>query len=163
MSGVATPRETEPRWPVSVEVPVAWGDMDALRHVNNAVYARWLETARIEYLARVGLLGAAADPTVGPILARQIIDFQRPVQFPDVVTIDARVASLGTTSLVLRYRVHSRAHRAIVAQGESIVVLFDYAAGEKRPLPDALRAAIEAIEAIEAGASSAAPDRRAAT
>lgn len=140
----------EVRWPVHVEVPVAWGDMDALRHVNNAVFARWLESARIAYLARVGMLGGlgeGGEPGVGPILARQTIDFRRPVEFPDVVTIDVRVARLGTTSMELRYRVRSRAQAAIVAEGESIVVLFDFASSTKRELPAPLRAAITALEA----------------
>lgn len=143
----------EVRWPVHVEVPVAWGDMDALRHVNNAVFARWLESARIAYLARVGMLGGlgggaeGGEPGVGPILARQAIDFRRPVEFPDVVTIDVRVARLGTTSMELRYRVRSHAQAAIVAEGESIVVLFDFASSTKRELPAPLRAAITALEA----------------
>jgi acyl-CoA thioester hydrolase len=152
VSAIADAREGEPRWPISVEVPVAWGDMDALRHVNNAVYARWLESARIAYFLRVEMLGLQGDPSVGPILARQTIDFRRPVEFPDVVTIDARVARLGTTSLELRYRVRSRAQSAIVAEGESIVVLFDFAQGTKRELPASLRAAIAAVESLGSSA-----------
>jgi acyl-CoA thioester hydrolase len=139
-------RDAEPRWPVSVVVPVAWGDMDALRHVNNAVYARWLESARIALLVRLGVIATQADPSVGPILARQAIDFRRPVEFPDEVTIDVRVARIGNTSLELRYRVRSHAQASIVAEGESIVVLYDFASGAKRALPEALRAAIAALE-----------------
>jgi acyl-CoA thioester hydrolase len=129
---------------ITVEIAVAWGDMDAFRHVNNTVFARWLETARIAYFERAGLLdrGPAA-----PILARQAIDFRKPVTYPDVVDVEVRVPQLGTTSFQMRYRVHSRLQRALVAEGESIVVWFDYDAGAKVPLPDELRATIQGLEA----------------
>jgi acyl-CoA thioester hydrolase len=130
--------------PVRVEIDVAWGEMDAFRHVNNAVYARWLETARIAYFERVGLL---AYDSVGPILARQAIDFRKPIEFPDRVTVEVHVPRLGTSSFQMRYQVTSRAQGgALVAEGESIIVLYDYKQGVKVPLSDALRAAIDGLE-----------------
>ena len=136
------------RWPVSVEVPVAWGDMDAFGHVNNTVYFRWFESARIAYFERVGLNARMKAAQVGPILARTSCDFLRPLTFPDTVLAEAGVARLGTTSFVMRYRVRSRAHGlAEAARGEGVVVLFDYARGAKLPLDPPLRQAIEALEA----------------
>lgn len=136
------------RYPVRLELQVLWGDMDALRHVNNAVYARWLEQARIAYFERLGLTG---DLTVGPILARQTIDFRSPVTYPDRVHLAVTVERLGTTSIALRYRGTSEAQSgAVVVEGESVVVVFDYARGTKVPIGDDLRARIEALEAAGA-------------
>ena len=131
----------ELRWPVTLEIPVAWGDMDAFRHVNNTVYARWMESARIAYFERTGML--AYDRTA-PILARQAIDYRRPVEFPDTVVVEVRAPRVGNTSFELRYRVTSRAQGAVVAEGEAIIVLFDYVARSKVTIPPALREAIEA-------------------
>ena len=78
-------------WPVSLDVPVAWGDMDAFAHVNNTVYLRWFESARIAYFRAVGVLDRRESDGVGPILARATIDFRKPVTYPDRIVVSARV------------------------------------------------------------------------
>jgi acyl-CoA thioester hydrolase len=130
-------------FPLAIEITVLWGDMDALGHVNNAVYARWLEQARIEYFQKVGVLGSGG---AGPILARQSIDFRSPVTYPDRIRIEVGVDRIGTTSLVLRYRGSSKARGGVVIEAESIIVLYDYSAGHKVPIDDALRERIDAFQ-----------------
>jgi acyl-CoA thioester hydrolase len=133
------------RWPLRLELRVAWGDMDAFRHVNNTVYLRWFESARIAYFERIGLV---AYDAVGPILARATIDFRKPVAYPDTVDVAATIARLGTTSFEMRYRATSRAHDgAVVAEGDSVIVLLDYLAGAKVALSSELRDAVVAFEA----------------
>jgi acyl-CoA thioester hydrolase len=130
-------------WPITVEVPVAWGDMDAFGHVNNAVYLRWFETARIACFERIGLIDRMKSEHVGPILARAVVDYRRPVVYPDTVCVRTTVSRLGTTSFVLSYRVESSTlGGAVVAEGETVVVLLDYRTGAKVPLDEALRARI---------------------
>lgn len=129
--------------PIAIELPVLWSDMDALGHVNNAVYARWLEQARIAYFERVGLVGGS----VGPILARQVIDFVAPVVHPDRVRVAVGVSRIGTTSLTLSYVATSAAKGgAVVMRAESVVVLFDHAQGQKTPLGAELRQRIEQLQ-----------------
>ncbi len=137
---------TSPRYPVSVEIPVAWGDMDSFGHVNNTVYLRWCETARIAYFERVGLLEKMKVQRLGPILARATLDFRLPVVYPDTVIASASAVKLGNTSFSLAYRIESRAQGALVAEGDSVVVMVDYDRGAKVPLDDALRSAVAALE-----------------
>lgn len=133
------------RWPCSVSIPVAWGDMDALGHVNNTVYLRWFETARIEYFRKISLT-ASAPTSTAPILARTTIDFRQPVTFPDTVRTESTVKSLGRTSFVMGYRVYSSAlGDTLAAEGESVVVLLNYATGTKVELGP-FREAIEQFE-----------------
>jgi acyl-CoA thioester hydrolase len=127
-------------------VPVAWGDMDSFQHVNNTVYLRWFETARIAYFVKLGLSTRAGAPDAGPILARATVDFRQPVTFPDKVKVRARVPKIGTTSFTMQYEVVS-AKLGVAAEGEGIVVMFDYAKGTKVPVDDALRARIAKLEA----------------
>jgi len=136
-------------FPVRIEVKVQWGEMDAFAHVNNANYLRWFESARIAYFEEVAVsIGAKdASPWV-PILARATVDFRRPVTYPDTVTVEASVRRFGTTSFTMVYRATSRAQGAVVAEGEAVVVLLDPATGQKTPVPDALKVAIEALEAV---------------
>jgi acyl-CoA thioester hydrolase len=136
------------RFPVCVEIPVAWGEMDAYQHVNNTVYLRWLETCRIAYFERVGLVERKLEEGVGAILARVCVDYRRPVAYPDTVRVDATVARIGGSSFTMAHRVFSRAQQAEVAAGESVVVVYDYRSGRSAPVDSALRAAIAALEAM---------------
>lgn len=135
------------RWPVSIELPVAWGEMDAFQHVNNVAYLRWFESARIAYFEAAGMMARMKETHLGPILARASVDYRRPVTYPDRVTVGCTVASLGTSSFVMKYRVHSHAQAAQVADGDSVVVMVDYRTGKKAALDEPLRAALMALEA----------------
>src|SRR5271170_2237516 len=116
--------------------------MDAFGHVNNAVYFRWFESARIAYFERIGLNERMKRERVGPILARTSCDYEKPLAFPDTIRASASIVKLGTTSLVMEYRVTSALH-GDAARGEGVVVLVDYEKGAKVPLDEALRARIE--------------------
>jgi acyl-CoA thioester hydrolase len=141
--------------PVCIRQPVAWGELDALGHVNHTIFLRWLENARLAWFERVGIgalmRSAASLPgqTVGPILARIECDYRAPVGYPDVIWADARCLELGRSSLILTTRVWSEARAAIVAEGRVVVVLLDYAAGRSVAIPAAVRAAIEALDQPE--------------
>ena len=127
-------------FPVTVEVPVAWGDMDALGHVNNAVYFRYFETARIEFFAQLGLGSVGQSNGVGPILHSASCRFRIPLTHPDTVTVGAQIGEVGDDRFVMRYRAVSHQHGAVAADGESLIVTFDYATGSKARVPDDLRA-----------------------
>jgi acyl-CoA thioester hydrolase len=145
--------ETAPGpFPVSLDIAVAWGEMDAYQHVNNTVYLRWCESARIEYFARAGLLSRKERDGVGPILARQSIDYRRPVTesaavtYPDTVKVEVGVSRIGGSSFTMQYRITSRAQGAEVAAADSVIVLLDYGSGRSTPVDAGLRAVIEALE-----------------
>jgi len=131
---------------VILTLPVQWGDQDAMQHVNNVVYFRWCESARIEYFGRIGLADRRSADHVGPILASIKCDFRRQLNFPDSIRIGARIAKIGRTSLTMVHRVVSEAQRAVVAEAESTMVVFDYDAGKPHPVPEAMRQAIETVE-----------------
>jgi acyl-CoA thioester hydrolase len=134
-------------YPLSVRIPVAWGEMDAFQHVNNVVFARWLESARIAYLERIGLVERMHAEGIGPILARTVIDYVRPVKYPDTVRVDATVTRIGASSFAMAFRVHSEALGAVVATGEQVMVVYDYRAGRSSPVDERLRTAIAEVEA----------------
>lgn len=136
------------RYPVAIEHVVQWGEMDAFQHVNNANYLRWFESARIAYFEKIA--SAAPAGSWSPILARATIDFRIPVTYPDTIRIEATVTKFGNTSFTMGYRATSKAHSAIVAEGEGVIVVLGDS-GQKTPIPDALRQAIVALEAAGRG------------
>lgn len=139
------------RYPVSVRIPVAWGDMDAFQHVNNTVFLRWVETARIRYFESLRLADRVRAEGVGPILARTTIDYRKPVTYPDTVDVDVTVTTIGNSSFVMAYRVRSRQLGTEVAHAETVIVVFDYGSGRSVPIDDELRGR---IAALESGAAS---------
>jgi acyl-CoA thioester hydrolase len=133
---------------VSVTIPVLWGDMDALGHVNNARYFRWLESARIALFERIGLIGASASRQtgVGPILATTSCDFLIPVHYPGSIRTDVRVTRVGETSMTMEYEIRDAAAAdRLYAKASSVVVLVDYTTMQKVRVPDEMRKAIEVI------------------
>jgi acyl-CoA thioester hydrolase len=141
---------TPPRLPVRVTIVVAWGEMDAFGHVNNTVYLRWFESARIEYFRQVGMLERMATDRVGPILARTEIDYRVPVLWPDTVQVDVGVEKVGRSSFVMVYRVTSESKGgAVVAEGKTVIVQLDYTSGAAVPLDEATRARMAALDASD--------------
>ena len=105
-------------WPVSVQLPVQWGDLDAFQHVNNVVYLRWFESARIAYFEQTGVLEGM--PGVGPILARQTIDYRVPLLYPDSLLASATVTKIGNSSFTMGMRIESATQGRIAAEGEMV-------------------------------------------
>jgi acyl-CoA thioester hydrolase len=133
-------------FPAAIRLPVQWGDQDAFGHVNNTVYFRWFESARIKYLERIDLSEQTSGETLGPILAAVSCNYRRQVKYPDHVVIGARITRLGRSSMAMTYVVWSETQQAVAAEGDSTVVAFDYAANKSQPIPAELRKKIEQIE-----------------
>lgn len=130
---------------VVLRLPVQWGEQDAFGHVNNTVYFRWCESARLLYLEQVGMAAQSHAGEVGPILAHIGCDFRQPVTYPDAVEVGARVTRIGRSSFDMEHRVVS-ARLGVVAEARSTLVVYDYAAARPSPVPEEMRKAIEALE-----------------
>jgi acyl-CoA thioester hydrolase len=130
------------RWSTEVTLDVAWGEMDALGHVNNVRYIAWAETARIRFFEQLGMSTRPEDP-VGPILARIESDYLEPVEYPAQVTVGIRPEKVGNTSLTLAHEIWITGDPGrVVARGRAVVVLIDYATQEKVRVPDSVRVAL---------------------
>lgn len=108
-------------FPVHVELPVAWGDMDSFRHVNNTVFFRYLESARIAYLDRIAFRSDEDNGGVGPILASTRCRFLRPLTYPDMIRVGARTRDVGEDRFTMEYVVVSAAQERTVAEGDEPV------------------------------------------
>jgi acyl-CoA thioester hydrolase len=133
-------------YPVVIEIPVAWGEMDAFQHVNNIVYLRYFESARVAYFTRVGLFPRLPERPIGAILASVQCAFKFPLTYPDTVWAGSRVTEIGEDRFTMRHVVVSQRHGRLAAEGEGVVVSYDYAAGRKAPLPEEMRRKIAEIE-----------------
>lgn len=132
---------------VVIDQPVAWGDMDSFGHVNNVVYFRYFENARVEYFHQIGWWDYLKETGIGPIVGSTQARFRRPVQYPDTLRAGAKVMSFGTDRFTIRHVLVSRTTGELVTEGDAVVVCIDYRANAKVPVPEELKRRIEELEA----------------
>lgn len=133
-------------YPVVVEIPVAWGEMDAFQHLNNIVYFRYFESARIAYFEKLDLLDLMTRTGVGPILASTSCKFRIPLTYPDKVLSGARVTKIEKDRFIMNYIIVSIKHEKTAAEGEGLIVAFNYRDNKKVLLPEEMRQRIMNIE-----------------
>jgi acyl-CoA thioester hydrolase len=109
---------------------VRWRDLDALNHVNNAVYFTYLEEARVHYLRELGVVSETPSG-IGFILAEVRCQFKSPLTLGERVTVYVRVSELRNSSFIFEYRVEGEGRR-LAAEARSTQVCYDYE--NKRPV-----------------------------
>jgi acyl-CoA thioester hydrolase len=130
-------------YPVVVEQDVAWGEMDAYQHVNNVAYFRYFENARIPWLEKIGWMNLREEQGLGPIIASTSARYRRPVSFPDRIAIGVRAKGVESDRVTIEYLLVSARWNGVAADGEAVIVSYDYRAGKKCPIPESVRSAIE--------------------
>ncbi|MBY5921699.1 acyl-CoA thioesterase [Ferrimonas balearica] len=131
-------------YPFHTPITVAWGEMDALQHVNNVVYFRYFETARIAFFQQLGLMESLKQAGIAPVLSETRARYRRPVTFPDSLLVGARITRLAEDRLTMEYAVFSQQQQTVTTLGEAEIVAFDARAGGKCAIPDALREQLSA-------------------
>lgn len=120
---------------------VRWGDMDALGHVNNIVYFRYMEQARISWFDSLGVVLTAGR---GPVIVSASCNFTRAIVYPAEIEISVRCGSPGRSSFPIYHEIHAASDAALrYADGEATIVWVDHKAGKSMPLPETLRALLE--------------------
>ncbi len=133
-------------YPVIIECHVNWGDMDSFRHVNNTVYFRYFENARVAYGEKIGVTDWMESEGLGPILKWIDCKYIRPVTYPDALIVGVRTENITGGEMKLEYKIVSHAHGAVAAVGSSIGVFYDYRNLRRVDFPDELIARIEKLE-----------------
>ncbi len=131
-----------PRTHVHTEIIVIrWGDMDAMAHVNNTLYFRYMETARIAWFEA---LGVRSDPRgQGPVVINARCTFLKPLVYPGSVELKTYAGAAGRSSFETWYEMRPNyAPETVYAEGQAKVVWVDAGQGKSAPLPDAIRAMI---------------------
>ncbi len=126
-------------------LPIQWGDQDAFGHVNNVIYFRWFESARIDLLDRFSSSVRMNNQGLGPILASMHCDYRRQLHFPDVIHVGSRIIRIGRSSVDVGHSVFSEQLNAVAAEARSTLVIFDYQANRPVRIPEDLRTQFEKV------------------
>ena len=135
-------------YPVEIEIPVRFRDVDGMGHVNNAVFHTYLESARLAYWIRLGL-GEHLEE-VAFILARMECDFRGQIPFGGAVKVRIRCPRIGTKSFDFDYRIESTDGETLYAEARSVQACFDYSTDRTVPVTDDLRRRIATLEGWQA-------------
>jgi len=141
---------------VTTDIPMHWGEMDALGHLNNVVYFRYLETARVAHLRALAFDDLRSIPRpdggqnggrIGFILQAAAARFRKPLIFPDTLRVTSRLRSIEADRFTLEHEIISTSQQLVAAVGEGTIVTYDYTKGTKVLIPDVLRERLLALRA----------------
>ena len=123
-------------------LPIRWGDMDGMGHVNNTVYFRYMEQARIEWFESLGY-NTGQNAREGPVIVNASCTFLVPLVYPGNIEVRMYLGHPGRSSLPTHYELRLVGDDRLCAQGDAKVVWIDPASGRSIALPDNMRTLAE--------------------
>ncbi len=123
-------------------IPLRWGDLDAMNHLNNTLYFRLMEEARICWFNENGMMTKGDGD--GPILAHASCDFLKPMTYPCDALVTQAVVRVGRASMDLDVTIEGdEAEPTLYAKGRNVLVWMDYRTGKSSPWPEYLLKAFD--------------------
>lgn len=131
--------------PVTLKMPVQWGDMDSAQHVNNIMYLRWCESARIEYFRMMGMDMSFRGET-GPILGWQDCKYIFPLTYPDTALVSCNVIEIKEDRFIMICEIHSQRHKRLSAISKQSIIPYNYELLAKTEIPSTWHKAINELQ-----------------
>ena len=141
-----TTHETLSDFPVVVPIAVRFRDLDAMGHVNNAVYLTYFEMARVAYHQTLTGLPSLDFHDFDFIMAEVTCRYRSPAHLGETLLVGIRVASVGRKSFVFEYEMREQAGGRLVAEGSSVQVMYDYREQRSKPVSDEFLVKVEALQ-----------------
>ena len=133
--------------PVVIDEHVRWGDMDAFGHMNNVVFFRLFESARMAYFERIGFAEPDANEGLAPILAHTECYFRRPLAYPQALRVGARIKTLESDRFSMQYGIFITADEPVLAAcGSGQIICYDYRQKTRATIPPSVIDRIHKIE-----------------
>ena len=133
-------------YPVVIEQPIAWGELDMHGHVNNVWFFRYVENARVAYYEKIRKYDHERRTGVSFVLAATECRFRHPLAYPATVAVGARVSEIGPDRMIMQYRIVDLARHRVSAEAGATLVAFDYRTDRKAPFPAKLQQRIAALQ-----------------
>ena len=127
-------------------IPIRWGDMDSMGHVNNTVYFRYMEQTRISWFDSLLPRGKAWGST-GIVIASATCNYRRAMTYPGTVEVKLYVGTPGGSSIPTFYEMRVDDDPTPYADGSAVVVCIDTVRNKAVRIPEALRTRLTAAEA----------------
>jgi len=125
-------------------IRIDWADLDLFGHVNNVAFFKYMQAARVSFCEHVGLTSLNEPSRAGFMVASSQCRFKKPLHYPGEITVLVKVDWIKNTSFQLSYQLFNQ-QGDLNAEGEDVLVVFDYAAKTKTTIPEAVREAMLAV------------------
>jgi acyl-CoA thioester hydrolase len=130
-------------FPYEIEIEVIFRDVDAMGHVNNAVFFTYMETARIKYITKIFDKTDLLDLPI--ILVKAECNYHSPALLGEILVAGIGLTRFGRSSFDLAYRIEVKNGR-LIASGHTVQVMYDYHSRSAYPIPDDIRARVRAYQ-----------------
>lgn len=135
----------EEQYPVTTEIKVKWGEMDAFQHINNTAYIRYIEDGRIDLFEKLGMSSDMKELNIGPILASVQCDYLAPVTYPDTLLVFSKATQIGAKKVEVEQKIWSTRQSKLVAKSKKLCVYYNYKTLKSCAIPDAIAAKFSAL------------------
>lgn len=132
----------------TLKLRIDWSELDLFGHVNNVVFYRYIQSARVRFWEQIGLYELFERNKIAPLLASASIDFKKPLKYPGTAIIQYEPAFVKNTSFGLGYTILNEQNDT-VALGKDIMVLFDFSENSKLVISDNLRENIDKLKSTK--------------
>lgn len=126
---------------LSLDIRIDWSDLDMYKHVNNVTYMRYLQSGRVNFWEASGIYDHYQDSNQGTMLVSTRCDFKNPLLYPGKAIIKTKLDSIGNTSFSLQHVILDNAGE-VCAEGNDVVVCYDFNKNKTIRVPDWLRETI---------------------
>lgn len=117
---------------------IDWSELDVFGHVNNVMFMKYVQAARLHYVEEIGLMELYRSAHIGFMVAETSCRFKKPLHFPGSVHLLTKQLSTGNTSFVLEHHINNDANETVAIATDALVV-YDFTKHEKCPIPEAVR------------------------
>lgn len=123
---------------VKLELRIDWSEIDIFGHINNLSILKYIQSARVNYMEKIGLMQSQREIKIGPILASTKCQFRKPLFYPGTVTVFSKVDGIKNTSFLIHHEILNEVNE-LIADAQDIIVLYDFNKNTKHTLPEDLR------------------------
>ncbi|MBL7936403.1 MAG: acyl-CoA thioesterase [Bacteroidia bacterium] len=121
-----------------ITLRIDWSEIDAFGHVNNVMFMKYVQAARLNYVDSVGLMKLHRTQNIGFMVAETNCQFKKELHFPGYINVNTKVAFVKNTSFSLEHTM-TNADGEIVAIAKDVLVVFDFNKKEKCLIPDEIK------------------------
>jgi acyl-CoA thioester hydrolase len=115
---------------MELKLRIDWSELDLFGHVNNVMYAKYMQAARVNFMEKVGIIKSYEDHKIGFMVAATSILFYKPLFYPGDISIKTMVKETKNTSFILEHDILN-SENELCARGEDVIVYFDFNKQEK--------------------------------
>lgn len=128
-----------------MKIRIDWSGIDMLGHINNLAIMKYIQTARIDFLEKVGMLPLSSETGLGPVLASTSCQFKKQLFYPGMVKVCSRIDQIKNTSFQMRHIVLDQAGE-LIAEAHDVIVIFNFNKNTKQAIPDIYRERMDKIQ-----------------